>query len=196
MAHVDIRLPEVIEQGARGGPMFSTTISTTVAGYEQRNGNWTLPLRKWDIGVQAFTKDDLDALVTHFHLVGGRYASFRFRDWSDYSVTQEQGVLEFAGPNQYRLTKLYSANGGSVTFSRYITRPWEVTIYGSDGEPINSVGVDYNTGLVTIYDEDASAIGWAGTFDLAVRFDSDQLDIQMDQVDVAVVSMTVTEVRE
>ena len=149
MAYIDTRLPISVEKGASGGPTFNTTVHTLASGKEQRNQNWAHPLGKWDISYGLRAKQEpsseyglqgLSDIVSFFYAMRGKEHSFRFRDWLDYFVIENE--IEQVGDNrrtEFQLTKRYSTNllhGSSpVVYHRKITRPSAVGITYSDPDP-------------------------------------------------------------
>lgn len=182
MAFHDIRLPTVIEQGATGGPTYSTSIITTLGGHEKRIANWSAPLHKWNIGSGVRDDAAFAALLAFFHARLGRTYAFRFKDWSDYQAVGEPLVAVTGG---YQLAKTYTS--GSNSLVRRITRPVSGTASFTGGGTLN-----YSTGLIT----GGGAGTWTGEFDIPVRFDSDEFRLTLDQVDIGTAEMDILEIRE
>ena len=147
MAYIDTRLPISVEKGASGGPTFNTTVHSLASGYERRSNNWAHPLSKWDIsyGLRAKQVTDptygvkgLSDIVSFFYTMRGKANSFRFRDWLDYFVIENE--IEQIGDNsrtEFQLTKRYSTTLlDGVTehnaYHRKITKPTAVGITYSD----------------------------------------------------------------
>lgn len=85
----EIRLPEWIEAGSKGGPEFNTTVIEMTSGREQRNKRWALPRASYDISYGISDQDDYLTVLRFFYGRRGRAFGFRFKDWSDYSATGE-----------------------------------------------------------------------------------------------------------
>jgi len=186
VAFHDVRFPASIEQGAVGGPVFSTAISETTGGNEYRQANWTLPRFKWDVATGLQSEADYLALYGFFMARLGRLHSWRFRDWSDYQAPIGSPVVAVPGAaNTYRLAKAYPS--GPVTFLRPITKPVAGSVTLSAG------AVDYSTGIVS----GGASVTWSGDFDVCCRFDSDEWKLTLEQIAVGqATGIAIIEVRE
>ncbi|TSD86024.1 TIGR02217 family protein [Mycobacterium sp. KBS0706] len=198
----DVRLPIYIERGAKGGPGFNTTIKELSSGREKRNQNWSLNRGRWDIG---FAIDDLDGLrpvLAFFYARRARARGFRFRDWADSEMDRQQIGTGDGATRSFPIFKRYEADG-PAPFDRAITRPvrgtaqiWVNGVLRSllpDGwdtgmppsprpmPPAGQVAVDFNTGEVLFGTAPAAAavIEVACEFDLPVRFDIDELGLEL-----------------
>ena len=161
----DVLFPTDISKGCQGGPMWSTRISVTGAGYEYRNADWANLRGRWNVGFGVRDDADLDTLIAFFNARQGKAYSFRFRDPLDHRVTL--GALQTnPATGLVQTAKLYTSGG--VTYTRFITLPVSGSVTGLGG----GASVNYTTGVVT----GASA----GTvvsflFDCKCRFDTDHL---------------------
>lgn len=182
VAFHDTRLPEVIEQGAEGGPIYSTSVVESLGGYEQRNGNWAQPRFKWNITSGWSDETTYQALLTFFHARAGRLYGFRFKDWSNYQAVAQPQVAATGGRQLY-----VNYTSGGYTLQRKITRPVSGTVTLSAGGTL-----DYATGLVT----GGSAGTWTGEFDVPVRFDADEFSMTLEQVDIGSARLDVVSLRE
>lgn len=193
----EVQLPPSISQGAVGGPRFSTSITALSSGEEHRNINWSGRRGEWDVAYGLRTPEQIEELLDFFHARRGRAYGFRYKDWSDYQVPRwtnfpgDMGGLPVwfttnGSGRTFQLTKLYSDAGG--TFTRLIQKPVPGTLklIGAGGAEIHSPAdftVDTTTGIVTL----STAIGaTTGTqisgaceFDVPVRFDTDDMKIQV-----------------
>jgi len=179
----DVRLPPIIEQGAEGGPTYSTSIATTLGGHERRVSNWSAPRHKWNVASGAADEAAFAALLAFFHARAGRAYGFRFKDWSDYEAVAEPLVA--LGGGAWQLAKTYTSGGQSLV--RKITRPVSGTVSLSGGGSL-----DYSTGRVT----GGTGGTWSGQFDIAVRFDADEFRLRLDQVDIGTAQLDIIELRE
>ena len=183
-----IRINTDVERGAEGGPEFKTIINTSASGSDEAVQQWTNPRRRWDIsyGIQDITL--LQSVITFFKGRRGRARGFLFRDWTDYTFTDQaigtgDGTDGSDGTAAFQITKLYDDSVNPYT--RNITRP-------TDGELVVSVDavvktetthytVDYSTGIITFTDGNIPLAGEAitvtGEFDIPVRFDTDFLEL-------------------
>ena len=126
VAFHEVQFPPKIAYGASGGAEFNTSISTSFAGFEQRNVNWQKSRGKWDVSTGLKTKGDMDTLQAFFRSRYGKAYGFRFKDWSDYQAVGQNigtgnGVL-----TSFQLTKTYTS--GSYSYVREIKKPVSGTV--------------------------------------------------------------------
>ena len=191
MAFHEIRFPDDISRGARGGPERRTQIVELASGDEERNASWANSRRRYDVAYGIRRADDLAAVVAFFEARNGRLHGFRFKDWAD----QKSGLPSAAiSPNDqeigtgdgattaFQLVKRYAS--GSQTWTRTITKPVAGTVRIALGGVEQNSGwtVAPTTGVVSF--DTAPAAGVAVTagfaFDVPVRFDTDVLDVTLD----------------
>jgi len=84
MAFHEVRFPDNISRGARGGPERSTQIVDLASGDGERNASWANSRRRYDLAYGIRRADDLAAVVTFFESRIGRLHGFRFKDWGDH----------------------------------------------------------------------------------------------------------------
>lgn len=187
----DVRLPEKLSVGSRGGPTRKTQIVTLFGGNEERNASWADSRREFDIAYNVKTVSDLDDLIAFFEARNGRLHPFRFKDhidWKSCAVNQfpsfNDQVLGVGDGTEvsFQLVKAYSSGG--YTWEKKITRPVLGTVLvGLDGF-VQSSGwsVDVSTGLVTFDTAPGNGVQVTSGFeyDIPVRFGNDRLDITMD----------------
>ncbi|MFT4015226.1 MAG: DUF2460 domain-containing protein [Paracoccus sp. (in: a-proteobacteria)] len=191
MAFHEVRFPDNISRGARGGPERRTQIVELASGDEERNASWADSRRRYDVSYGIRRADDLAAVVAFFEARNGRLYGFRFKDWSDYKSCPPSGTPASADQQigtgdgtqtAFQLVKRYTS--GPRTWTRTITRPVAGTARVALGgvEQVSGWSVDPATGIITF----AAAPGNGVTvragfeFDVPVRFDSDLLDVTLD----------------
>ena len=191
MAFLEIRFPDNISRGARGGPERRTQIVELASGDEERNASWANSRRRYDAAYGIRRADDLAAVVAFFEARNGRLYGFRWKDWADYTSRLPSGLPAATDQalgtgdgtaTDFQLVKVYSS--GSQSWTRTITKPVDGTVtVAIDGiEQSSGWSVDTTTGLITFTTAPASgAIITAGfEFDVPVRFDTDTLDVTLD----------------
>jgi len=191
MAFHEIRFPDNISRGARGGPERRTQIVELSSGDEERNASWANSRRRYDAAYGVRRADDLAAVVAFFEARNGRLYGFRWRDWGDYksclpsqtpSATDQAIGTGDGTVTAFQLVKAYTS--GSQTWTRTITKPVAGTVTVALGGVVQSSGwsVDITTGLVTFTTApaNATAITVGFEFDVPVRFDTDRLDVTHD----------------
>ncbi len=191
MAFHEVRFPDTISRGARGGPERRTQIVELASGDEERNASWANSRRRYDVSYGIRRADDLAAVVAFFEARNGRLYGFRFKDWADHRSCQpsltpspmDQQIGTGDGTTTgFQLAKRYASGGQSWT--RAITKP----VAGSVQIALNGVAqssgwsVDHQTGHVSFETapSDSIAITAGFEFDVPVRFDSDTLDVTLD----------------
>ena len=191
MAFHEVRFPDDISRGARGGPERRTQIVELASGDEERNASWANSRRRYDVAYGIRRADDLAAVVAFFEARNGRLHGFRFKDWADHKSClpsqmpgpTDQAIATGDGTTTaFQLVKRYAS--GSQTWTRTIAKPIAGTVrVALDGaEQLNGWSVDTTTGIVTF--DTALAAGVLVTagfaFDVPVRFDTDALDVTLD----------------
>ena len=190
MAFHDVRFPDTISRGARGGPRRRTQVVELASGFEERNASWAESRREYDIGYGLRSADDLQQVVAFFEARNGRLYGFRFRDWSDYKsclpsrVPDARDQLLGTGTGsatQFQLRKRYGANPHG--YWRNITRPVEGSVRVALGavEQMSGFSVDHTTGGITFASPPGTGVEVrAGfEFDVPVRFASDMIDVTL-----------------
>jgi uncharacterized protein (TIGR02217 family) len=191
MAFHEVRFPDAISRGARGGPERRTQIVELASGDEERNASWANSRRRYDVAYGIRRADDLAAVVAFFEARNGRLHGFRFKDWGDHRsclpsgtpspLDQPLGVGDGVR-TAFPLLKRYAS--GPQFWTRAITKPVAGTVRVALGgtEQTSGWSVDTTTGVVTF--GSAPAAGTAVTagfeFDTPVRFDTDALDVTLD----------------
>ena len=191
MAFHEVRFPDNISRGARGGPERRTQIVELASGDEERNASWSNSRRRYDVAYGVRRADDLAAVVAFFEARNGRLHGFRFKDWADHKSclpSQTPGPTDQSidtgdgTTTAFQLVKRYAS--GSQTWVRTITKPVAGTVrVALDGaEQVGGWSVDTTNGVVTF--DTAPMAGVAITagfeFDVPVRFDTDVLDVTLD----------------
>lgn len=191
MAFHEIRFPDDISRGARGGPERRTQIVELASGSEERNASWANSRRRYDVAYGIRRADDLAAVVAFFEARNGRLHGFRFKDWGDHKSClpsgtpspTDQGIGTGDGTTAaFQLVKRYAS--GAQSWARAIAKPVVGTVRVALGgvEQPSGWSVDTTTGLVTFNSAPGSGVAiTAGfEFDVPVRFDTDMLDVTLD----------------
>lgn len=188
MSFHEIQFPTAIAFHSSGGPTRKTEIVTLGSGYEERNAVWANSRRHYDVGYGVKTLDDPHAVIAFFEARTGRLYGFRFRDFTDFkscapgtNVTptdQPLGTGDGA-TTAFQLTKTYTS--GPASWQRTVRKPVAGTVRVAVDGIETAVASDTTTGLVTFASAPAAAaVLTAGfEFDTPVRFDTDQLAINL-----------------
>jgi len=191
MAFHEVRFPDNISRGARGGPERRTQIVELASGDEERNASWANSRRRYDVAYGIRRADDLASVVAFFEARNGRLHGFRYKDWADYksnlpsqaiTATDQQLGTGTGSLQTFQLAKRYTS--GAQTWVRTIAKPVAGTVRVALGmiEQMSGWTVDATTGVLTFTTAPANGvIVRAGfEFDVPVRFDSDTLDVTLD----------------
>jgi uncharacterized protein (TIGR02217 family) len=191
MAFHEVRFPDDISRGARGGPERRTQIVELASGSEERNASWANSRRRYDVAYGIRRADDLAAVVAFFEARNGRLHGFRFKDWADYKSCLPSGTpaptdqpigTGNGAATVFQLTKRYTS--GAQFWTRTLTKPVAGTVtIALNGTPQGSGwSVNTTTGLVTFTTAPGNGVViTAGfEFDVPVRFDTDALDVTLD----------------
>jgi uncharacterized protein (TIGR02217 family) len=191
MAFHEIRFPDSISRGAKGGPERRTRIVELASGDEERNASWANSRRRYDVSYGVRRADDLAAVVAFFEARNGRLHAFRFKDWSDYksclpsaapAATDQIIGTGNGSTTAFQLVKTYAS--GAQSWARAIIKPVAGTVTVSLNGVAQGAGwsVNTTTGIVTFAVPPATgAVIRAGfEFDVPVRFDTDELPVTLD----------------
>jgi uncharacterized protein (TIGR02217 family) len=195
----NVRLPIDVERGAKGGPLFSTTINVADGGAVSANQNWSYPLYVGNISYGIQTKENLLDVIDFFWARRGRLRGFLFRDWADYEMVNEPLGTGDGVEQNFQCIRRYADT--VLPFDRPLKYPIEstMTVY-LDGTPVSdSAWSLLSTGEVrfTTAPTVGQVVTASGEFNIACRFMQDQLEIQMEVWNVgAIPSISIMEVRE
>lgn len=200
------RFPEDISFGSSGGPQYRTAKTIVHSGHEQRNILWAYPLHRYNAAYGVNNKSQLDALIEFFHAVAGMGHGFRFKDWHDYKSCISTGTLAFTdqvigtgdgAETEFQLKKTYTK--GALSRVRLITKPVSATtVIGINGvQQMSGWTVDTTTGVVTFSSPPGNTLPvTAGfEFDVPCRFDTDFLDVGIEDVLASRANAPVAEIR-
>ncbi|MEM6851356.1 MAG: DUF2460 domain-containing protein [Pseudomonadota bacterium] len=194
MSFHEVRFPVEIALDSTGGPARRTEIVTLGSGFEERNATWAHSRRRYNAGYGVKTLAEMEAVIAFFEARLGRLYGFRWRDAFDHSsaiggaapaaTDQPIGIGDGATAS-FQLAKTYASGGAS--YVRPIKKPVAGTVSLAVGGAVQTGGADYSvdatTGLISFDAGSIPAPGAAITagfeFDTPVRFDTDQLDINL-----------------
>lgn len=186
MAFHDVRFPEEISYGSKGGPRFKTTILTLASGIERRNQDWSTVRAEYDVSHGIKDETQMADLRDFFYGRRGAAHSFRFKDWGDYKI-ENQVIGVGDGTNRvFQIIKSYDVDENQ--YDRIIDKPAPGTLLGVlSGGVIMTEGlnfaIDYSTGILTFSNNDSSRPANGAEilivelqFDVHARFDTDAFD--------------------
>jgi uncharacterized protein (TIGR02217 family) len=180
-----VRLPVDVEEGARGGPRFKTTVLEAVSGHEQRQLLWDECRGEWDIGYGIRSPEDLMAVIKIFRAARGKGFAFLFKDWVDYQLEDELIGTGDGSEDTFQIIKTYSTFDDTPTlvrsYVRNITQPRESTLVVEvNNTPLLSSDWALSAGGILVLDTppgNTHTVKVTGEFDVPVRFDIDYLPV-------------------
>lgn len=192
MAFHEVRLPMRLAFGSTGGVERRTEIVTLGSGFERRSTPWAQGRRRYLIGANLRSLDDMAALTAFFEARRGRLHGFRFRDFADFKSCAPGGTVGAADQplgegdgmrTTFELVKRYGE--GDDAPERRITKPVEGTarlaVAGVE-LATEAFSVDAATGAVTLTAPPGEGVAvTAGfEFDTPVRFDADRIEVTLE----------------
>ncbi|MGH1571435.1 phage distal tail protein, Rcc01695 family [Methylobacterium sp. P31] len=189
----EVLFPLDVSLRTSGGPQRLTEIVTLASGREHRNGRWADSRRRYDAGFGMRGLDALHAVLTFFEERRGRLYGFRYRDRVDCRsgppgravgpIDQPLGIGDGATA-AFRLAKTYDS--GFAPYRRRIAKPVAGSVrVAVSGQELgaDAFACDPTTGLVTFaaghVPEQGAAVTAGFAFDVPVRFDTDDLTIDL-----------------
>jgi uncharacterized protein (TIGR02217 family) len=177
------RFPVDISYGSSGGPGFRTLVFSGHGSYEQRDIAWDVAKARYNVGYGIRDTSDMNIVRAFFYEMRGRAIGFRYKDWSDYTLTDENIGTGDGADATWQIIKTYGATNPYVrTIKKIVAGTLSVKVNGSTvalGGGSSQVSANLNTGILTFGASVIPALGHAITvtceFDVPVRFDTDQM---------------------
>lgn len=176
MTFIDQRLPTGIERGAKRVDENDVEIVQTDGGHEVRNSRWSQSLREFHVSFadeRLNSRVNIAAIRNMFAVTRGALNPFRFRDWTEYQLTDELIATGDGAETDFQIIKSTTVAGETV--SRNITRPCSdpVPVVKVNGSVVGGYTIDYDTGIITfsVAPTNTHPITITCEFDLPVRFD-------------------------
>lgn len=189
------RLPEGIERGSQFGPTWRNVIQEAVSGNEQRFAQWMHCRFVGDLSYGLLTSadpfGDFKAIVAIWMAHRGSLLPFRFRNWADYGAVDEPFGSGNGTDVGFQICKVFDpayillGTPGPLTYVRNITLLDGTPVIKINGVVTTALTIS-SSGLVTFTTPPAAgtSLTWTGTFDVPVRFDTDQLPVVMNEADL------------
>ena len=199
------RFPECVSFGSSGGPGFKTGVSEFDSGIVTVNREWESMRARYVVTLDTATPAEIQQVEDFFYTAKGKAIGFRYKDWLDYQIVQQNVAVGDGVTDEFQVFKRYTS--GTKLFDRKITKLLEVSSTGDDMQitvdgilqVVNGdVYVNESLGILSFRTPPASGqivqIVY-GEFDVPVRFDSDQLDISFDEFRQLSLEIPLIEVR-
>ncbi|MBV9076108.1 MAG: DUF2460 domain-containing protein [Methylobacteriaceae bacterium] len=188
----EIRFPLDVALGSTGGPARRTDIIALGSGREHRNSRWAASRRRYDAGLGIRTLDALHAVLAFFEERRGRLHGFRFHDRVDGkscppSATPSPTDIPVGtgdgATRVFQLAKTYGAGFAPVrrTIAKPVAGSVRVAVAGVAVPLGPDLACDHATGRLTFATAPpaGAAITAGFAFDVPVRFDTDELTIDL-----------------
>lgn len=186
MSFVEARFPECVSFGSAGGPGFRTSIFELDSGYVAANIEWERIRAQYDVTFENATPADIVEVEEFFYSMRGRAIGFRYKDWGDYTIANQNIFLGDGSKTVFDIFKRYSSGG--IHYDRPIKKIvagtlTQINVDGVAKMVTTDFTVQTDAGTVTF--NTAPANGAIGElvyceFDVPVRFDTDVLGVAYD----------------
>lgn len=176
---IEARLLDCVAYASQFGPTWNTRYIGLKSGVARRNAVWSRPHYEAMVLYQNLNPEHHGEVIAAFNACMGRVHSFRLKDWSDFTATEELlPVLGTGAPQQVQLVKNYTFGGQGV--ARPIRKPVNGTVtLTADGSPLAAT-IDYTTGIASFTASASDVLRWSGQFDVPVMFAQDKLIFSAD----------------
>ena len=188
MAFFEQRFDERLSFGARGGPVWNTSVTRTQSGKRYTNKNWLFPLHRYDVSHSVKDAGDFEIVRAMFYCVAGQFDGFRFKDFSDYQLSYSNSRLLPAtgspgSPAGWQIYRVYTV--GSREFLRPIYKPVNHPSFHirrtRSGDPSNATfTMDWTAGVAYISGHvNGDTYTCHGEFDVPVAFAEDAMSAEI-----------------
>lgn len=197
----EVQFPPKVSFGSSGGPGFRTSIFEMDSGQIGGVIEWDRIRSRFNVKLDFVDEVQLAAVQDHFYAMRGMGIGFRYKDWQDFKISNQNFFVGDGVTTSFQLFKRYIS--GAHKFDRIIKKP----VVGSLGDIlIDNVAqtdgtdfvIDFITGFVNF--DVAPVRGSVGRvslieFDVPSRFDTDFLDIAVSEFQqFAVASIPIIEI--
>ena len=177
------QFPTSVSYGSSGGPGFKTSIFSVDSGVVHANPEWERLRARYEVEFDHCPQGDIEAVENFFYGMRGRAIGFRFKDWNDYQIVNQNVIVGDGNSKHFQLFKRYRS-GGNI-YDRMITKPVrnQIGTLTLDGDELilnRDFYFNYSTGTISFNEAPpAGAIGHLdyAEFDVPVRFDTDELNV-------------------
>lgn len=191
--YIDHKLTARASRQFRRVAVGRTAITPLRTGGEIRNAEWRYKKMKFAASYALLTPEAQEEISSAFYACNGPLLLFRYRDYGDYRAVNSPLTVNVGSTDAVQLTKRYTF--GPVYADRMIQAVSTCTVKDEGGNEIAGT-LDNKLGLFT--PDEAWPAGvptWSGTFDVWVRFESDEFDMTMETLDIATVDIELVERR-
>lgn len=182
---IEEQFPTCVSFGSSGGPGFKTSVFEFDSGFTAAEIEWEQIRAKYEVTFENATPADIDEIETFFYGMRGRAMGFRYKDWSDYQIANQNVFIGDGVTRSFQLFKRYTS--GQYTYDRIIKKPISASAEISVDDVVQIYNGDFFVNSVTgaITFPSPPALGAIVRidyieFDVPVRFDTDSLDVSYD----------------
>lgn len=183
---VDHKISTKVSREFRRVVTGKTEIVPMANGRERRNATWQFKKMAFTAIYNMMSDEAQSEVLSAFYACQAQLYLFRFRDYGDCQAKDSPLVIpadEVGFTSPVQLTKRYQF--GPLYADRIIQAASTCTVKGAGGGVIAGT-FDKRLGLFTPTAPWGSGdYTWSGAFDLWVRFNSDELDVTMNGVEIA-----------
>lgn len=191
--YINHRLSARASREFRRVAVGKTDITPLRTGGEIRNAAWKYKRMKFSASYALLTREAQEEIISAFYAANGPLLLFRYRDYGDYQVKDSPLVVSVGTKTPVQLTKRYTF--GSAYADRMLQAVNKATVKSAGGATITGT-LDTALGLFTPDNNWPSGTPtWSGTFDVWVRFESDEFDMTMHTLDIATADIELVERR-
>lgn len=221
----EIRFPQKVEFNFKSITSWNTTVIVTASGYEQRNQNWENIRKRFRAEYRQLPDDpfnDFQEVQDFWMGRRGRARGFRFKDHTDFEATAEvcpqyndlETLVGDGVETEFQIAKLYDDGAGNP-YRRILKKPVIETGALSDpddpdalvyldtggGPVLQTRTTDYTfdttTGKITFLTAPpaSAVVTWTGRFDVPVRFDTDEMETDLQSYDNFQIDLDFIEIR-
>ena len=173
MSFIEQRLLDRLAIGTQGGPTWSTRQVALASGIVRRNAQRSRPLYRYSILYQNLLPEYYQDVIDAFNACRGGAFAFRLRDPVDFEAVDEPFAIGTGASQTVQLVKSYP--WGTESVARPIRKPNAGVVIRANGVVLPGATVNTTTGIATFTAPAGQSVTWTGTFDVPVRFESDQL---------------------
>ncbi|MEP3654651.1 MAG: DUF2460 domain-containing protein [Litorimonas sp.] len=175
----DVRFPLHLAFGTRGGPARTVDIVQLANGTEVRNAKGQHSRRQYNAVAGLKSREQAIELLNFYESRFGPLYGFRFHDPLDFEADGVLGVGD-GERTEFALIKQYGTF--PHMYNRRITKPVSGTVNVTVAGEERPVSVDHQKGVIQFQSAPnaGEAISSKFEFDVPVRFESQSLDIGLD----------------
>lgn len=190
--YIDYRLSTKVSRSFNRIVSGKTDIEVADNGTESRNARWKHKQMRYAASYPLLSQQQQEELVSAFYAANAALLLFRFRDFGDNAVLNSPLAVTIGTRDPVHLTKRYTFGPVSVDRKLWAINRCAVTIDGADFPGV----FDRVFGTFTPdADWPDGEVLWSGSFDIWVRFASDDFDVSMMDATTATVDVELIEGR-